>query len=61
MQNHIAIVYDQPAIASLAFFAAFLFVLFTHTIQNNISQRIEHAVTGAVADDEVVCKASNVF
>lgn len=61
MQNHVAVVHDQPAVAGLAFFAAFLPVLHPDAVQNSISQRIEHAVAGAVADDKIVCQACDVF
>lgn len=61
MHDHIAIVHDQPAVTSLAFFAAFFLVVFSHAIQNGIGQRVEHAVAGAVADDEVVSQGCNLF
>ena len=61
MQNNIAVVHDQPAIVGQALFATFLLVLFAHTVQNGIGQRIEHAVAGAVADDKVICEACDVF
>ena len=61
MQNHVTVIYDEPAIACLTLFAAFLPVLFAHTVQYRIGQRIEHTVAGAVANDEIVCESSDVF
>jgi len=61
MQDHVAVIHDQPAITGLAFLAAFLLMLFAHALQNGIGQRIEHAVAGTVADDEIICKTGDVF
>ena len=61
MQDHVTVVYYEPAIAGLTLFAAFFLMLFAHSVQNRIGQRIEHAVAGAVADNKVVCEASDVF
>ena len=61
MQNHIAVVHDQPAAAGFAFHAAFLLVLFAHIVHDCLGQGIQHAVGGAVADDEVVGEGCDVF
>jgi hypothetical protein len=36
-------------------------VLFQHVFNDGISQRVEHPVTGAGAEDEVICKGNDFF
>ena len=56
MHNNIAIVHDHPAIAGEALLLS-LFTMFGLDVFNSgIGKRIDHTVTGAGADNEIVCK-----
>lgn len=59
MHNHIAKVHDQPAFARFPFHAALLFVVRFGCLQHTFGERIEHAVAGAVAEDEIIGKGGN--
>ena len=61
MDNDIAIVHNDPAIAGVALFFAFLFVFLADVIDGGIGKRVEHAVTGAGADDEIVGKRNDLL
>jgi hypothetical protein len=61
VHDHVAVVHYQPAVAGFAFQPAFLFMLCTHVIYDRFCQGVQHAVAGAVADDEVVGEGGNVF
>ncbi len=61
MHDRIAVIHDHPAVAGEALLLS-LFIMFGfHIINNGISQRIDHAVTGACADNKVVGKRDNAF
>ena len=61
MYDHIAVVEHEPAFARLAFNPAFLLVVLFGCFEHTFGQRVEHAVTGAVADNEVIGKGCDVF
>jgi hypothetical protein len=61
MDDYVAIIEHQPALTRLAFDAAFLLVLFFGSFQHTFGQRVEHTVTGPVAQDEIIGKGSHVF
>jgi len=61
MYNSIAIVHDHPAVTGKALLLS-LFIMFGfHVINNGIGERIDHAITGAGADNKVVGKRDNAF
>jgi len=56
MYNDITIVHDHPAITGKALLLS-LFTMFGLDVFNDgIGKRIDHTVTGASADNEIVCK-----
>ena len=61
MQYNIAVVHHQPAAASLALYAAFLFMLFSHTFHDSLCQSVQHAIAGAVAEHEIIGEGCDVF
>ena len=61
MYDDIAIVENQPAFAGLTFDPALFLVVLFGRFQHTLGQRVEHAVTGAVAQDEIVGKGCDVF
>jgi hypothetical protein len=61
MDNDIAIVHDDPAVTGVALFFAFLLVLLADVIDGGVGKRVEHAVTGAGADNEIVGKRNDLF
>ncbi len=61
MHNRIAIVHNHPAITSKALLLSFFIMLGFHVINNGVGKRIDHTVTGAGTDDEIVCKRNDFF
>jgi hypothetical protein len=61
MDNDIAEVHNDPAITGVALFFAFLLVLLADVIDGGVGKRVEHAVTGAGADNEIVGKRNDLF
>ena len=56
MHDHCAKIHYHPPGGWLAFAAAFHLVRFTDFFQHAVGQRIQHAIAGAGADDEIVSK-----
>ena len=61
MYNDIAIVHDHPAIAGKPLLSSLFFVFFSDVVNDGIRKRIDHAVTGAGTDNEIVGKRDNAF
>ena len=61
MYDHIAIIQHQPAFLGLALDPPlFLMVLFGG-FQHAFGERVQHAVAGAVANHEIICKGRDVL
>jgi hypothetical protein len=61
MHNNIAIIHDHPAIAGEALLLSLFIMLGFHIVNGSVSKRIDHTVTGAVADNKIVCKRDDFF
>ncbi len=61
MHDDIPKIHHQPAFARLSFYAALLFIVIFGCLQNAFGKRVQHTVTGAVAQDEIVGKRGNSF
>jgi hypothetical protein len=61
MHYHIAEVEYEPAFARLSLHAATLLVIRFGGFQHAFGKRVEHAVTGSVANDEVIGKRCNIL
>ncbi len=61
MDDHIAVVHDQPALLRFAVHAAFLFVILFGGFEHAFGERVQHAVAGAVADDEIIGKRCDIL
>ena len=61
MHDHIAIVKDEPTLLRLTFDASFFLIVNLRSFQHAFGKRVQHAVAGAVANDEIICKGCNVF
>jgi hypothetical protein len=61
MDDHIAEIHHEPAVAGESFLLTFFFVFFAHVFKDTIGQRIQHAVTGARAKHEIIGKRDDVF
>ena len=61
MYDHISIIQHQPAFTGLAFHAAFFLIILFCGFEHALGQRVEHTLTGTVADDEVVGKRRYIF
>ena len=61
MYNHIAVIEHEPAFVGFTGDTALLLVFLFRDFQHALGERIQHAVTGAVADHEIIGKRGNVF
>ncbi len=61
MDYHAAEIHDLPAVAGQAFLFAFAAMLLAYFLDDTIRKRVEHAVAGACADDEIISKGHYVF
>jgi hypothetical protein len=61
MDNDISVIHHHPALASLALLAAFLAVPGADGIERALRERIQHAVTRAATEHEIIGKGSHVF
>lgn len=61
MDNDIAIIEHEPAFLGLSLYASLFLVFLFGCLQHPFGKGVEHTVTGAIANDEIICKRSNVF
>ena len=61
MYNDITIVHDHPAITGKALLLSLFTVFGLDVFNGGIGKRIDHTVTGAGTDNEIVCKRDNFF
>ena len=61
MNNHISVIHDDPAVAGEALLLSLLVVLGANVFDGGSGERVEHAVAGTVANDEVIGKGCHVF
>ena len=61
MYDHIAVIEQKPAFLRLTLHAAPFPVIFFRCFEHAFGEGIEHAVTSAVADDEIISKRCNIF
>jgi hypothetical protein len=54
MNNNITIINDHPAVTGEALLLSLFIMLGFHVVNGSIGKRVNHAVTGAVADNEIV-------
>lgn len=59
MQDHVAKINHDPAVAGIALFFAFSFMFNADFVDGSIGEGVKHAVAGAGANDEVVGKRRN--
>ena len=61
MNDDIAIVYDNPAVAGEALQFSPLSMFGANVVNDGFCKRVHHSVTGAGANDEIVSKGDNLF
>jgi hypothetical protein len=61
MHNNITIVHDHPAITGKALLLSLFIMPGSNVVNNGIGKRVDHAVTGAGADNKIVCKRDDFF
>jgi hypothetical protein len=61
MNNNIAVIYDHPAVAREALLFSPFFMFGANVVDGGFRERVDHTVTGAGADDEIVGKGYDVF
>ena len=61
MHHHVPEIEQEPAFARLSFYTALFLEIAFGCLQHALGQCVEHAVTGAVADDEIIGKRCDVF
>ena len=59
--DHIAVIEHQPTFISLSLDAPSFLVVRLRGFQHTFGKRVEHTVTGAVANDKIICKRRDVF
>lgn len=59
MHDHISVVDDHPSFSGFPLFATVLTVFLVDRLDRGLCKCIQHAVTRARAQDEVVCKRRN--
>ena len=61
MHDHVAVIHHQPAFARLSLDATLFLVVLFGGFEHALGERVQHAVTGAVADDEIIGKSCDLF
>lgn len=61
MEDDIAKIHDDPAVAGKALLFAFFRVLGADVFNDRFCERVDHAVTGAGANNEIIGKGNDVF
>lgn len=61
MDDHIPVINHDPAIPGLALLFAFFEMVAAHGLQRGVGECIQHAITGAGAQDEIIGKRCDVF
>ena len=61
MHDHITIIDDHPAIAGETLLFSLFLMFGAEVFDGGFRERVDHAVTGAAADDEIVGKRDDAF
>lgn len=61
MDNDIAKIHNHPAIPGKALLLSPLFMFGAHVFDGSLGESVDHAVTGAAGDDEIISKRNDVF
>ena len=61
MHNHITVIHDHPAITGEALLLSLFFMLGSNVVNSGIGKRIDHAVTGAGTNNEIIVKETMPF
>jgi len=61
MHDHVAVIEHEPAFMGLPLHAALLLVILLGGFKHRFGKRVEHAVAGAVANDEIIGKRCDVL
>lgn len=61
MDNHIAIIHDNPAVSGVPLFFGFLFELLANIVDGTAGERVEHSVAGAGTNDEIIGEGGYAF
>jgi len=61
MHDHVAVIEHEPAFMRLPFHAAFFLIILLCRFEHTFGEGVEHAVAGAITDDEIIGKRCNVF
>ena len=61
MYDHVAIIYNDPAVTGEALLFPFFLMPGANVFDGRFGERVDHAVTGAGADYKIVSKRDDVF
>ena len=61
MQDHVTVVHDDPAVAGESLLFSLFLEFGANVCNGGFGKRVEHAVAGAGADDEIICEGNNVL
>ncbi len=56
VHDHVTVIEYEPAFVGCTVDAALFLIIFFCSFQHTFGERVQHAVAGAVADDEVISK-----
>ena len=61
MEDHIAKIYNNPAVAGEALLLAFFLMFGADIFNGGFGKRVQHTVAGAGTDNEIIGKWNDVF
>ena len=61
MHDHIAEVHHEPAFARLSLHATLFLMIFFCGFEHTLGKCVQHTVTGAIAQDEIIGKGCDLF
>lgn len=61
MYHHVAIIYDDPAVARETLLFPLFLMFGANIFDGGFGERVDHAVTGAGANYEIISKRDDIF
>lgn len=61
MHDHVPEIHHHPAVAGKSLLFALLLIFLADVVHGGAGERVQHAVAGAGADDEIVGERNDVF
>ena len=61
MDDHVAVIHHDPAVAGVPLLFGFLLEFFTDVVDGAVGERVEHTVAGSGADHKIIGKGCDPF